>query len=74
MVDFGYDISNYTDIEPQFGTLDDFKRMAEEFRKRGMNQSDILNMTRVIPNALLWTVIYQYRIEADYGFGAESLQ
>lgn len=36
MVDFGYDISNFTDIEPQFGTLDDFKRMAEEFKKRGI--------------------------------------
>ena len=25
MVDHGYDISNYTDIDPIFGTIEDFK-------------------------------------------------
>ncbi|XP_058118258.1 maltase 1-like [Anopheles coustani] len=33
MADFGYDISNFTDIHPSFGTLDDFKRMVEEAKK-----------------------------------------
>ena len=36
MKDFGYDISDYKDIEPLFGTLDDFKRMSDEFHKRGI--------------------------------------
>jgi alpha-glucosidase len=27
MVDFGYDISNYNEIDPVFGTLDDFKEL-----------------------------------------------
>ncbi|CAG7733028.1 unnamed protein product [Allacma fusca] len=36
MVDFGYDISNFTNIEPDFGTLEDFRRMADEFHKRDL--------------------------------------
>ncbi len=36
MADFGYDISNYTDIEPLFGTLGDFDRLVAEAHHRGM--------------------------------------
>ncbi|KAA8435090.1 alpha-glucosidase [Weissella paramesenteroides] len=36
MVDMGYDISDYQDIDPQFGTLDDFKRFLSEAEKRGI--------------------------------------
>ena len=36
MKDFGYDISDFKDIEPIFGTLDDFRNMTAEFRKRGI--------------------------------------
>lgn len=45
MKDFGYDISNFTNIEPVFGTLDDFKTMAAEFRKR-----DISLVMDFVPN------------------------
>ena len=34
--DNGYDISNYKDIYPPFGTLDDFKVMLSEMHKRGI--------------------------------------
>uniref|UniRef100_A0A4Y0BPV4 alpha-glucosidase n=1 Tax=Anopheles funestus TaxID=62324 RepID=A0A4Y0BPV4_ANOFN len=33
MADFGYDISNFTDIHPSFGTMADFKRLVEEAKK-----------------------------------------
>src|ERR1022692_2763583 len=33
-VDFGYDISNYKDIDPQYGTLADFDRLVSEANKR----------------------------------------
>ena len=33
-VDFGYDISDYTDIDPQYGTLADFDRLRAEAEKR----------------------------------------
>jgi alpha-glucosidase len=36
MKDFGYDIADYTDIYPLFGTLKDFEHMTEEVHKRGM--------------------------------------
>lgn len=36
MFDFGYDISDYADIDPVFGNLDDFKRLLEEAHKRNI--------------------------------------
>lgn len=35
--DNGYDVSNYTDIDPMFGTLDDFKSLLRAMKSRGMN-------------------------------------
>jgi alpha-glucosidase len=32
--DYGYDISDYCDIDPRFGTLEDFDRLLEEAHKR----------------------------------------
>jgi oligo-1,6-glucosidase len=34
--DNGYDISDYRDIMPEFGTLEDFKEMVAEMHKRGI--------------------------------------
>ncbi len=34
--DDGYDISNYTDIHPAYGTLKDFQRFLREARRRGL--------------------------------------
>ncbi|MDR2898655.1 MAG: alpha-glucosidase [Spirochaetaceae bacterium] len=36
MVDFGYDISDYCDIDPLFGTMDDVKRLISEAHKRNI--------------------------------------
>jgi alpha-glucosidase len=36
MKDFGYDVSDYLDIHPIFGTMDDFDRLLEEAHGRGM--------------------------------------
>ncbi len=36
MKDFGYDISDYRDIDPLFGTLDDFKTLLEESHARNI--------------------------------------
>ena len=34
--DYGYDISDYRNINPEFGTLDDFKRVLDGAHERGM--------------------------------------
>ena len=36
MADFGYDISDYTDIDPMFGTLQDIDNLLSEIHKRDM--------------------------------------
>lgn len=37
MNDNGYDVADYTDINPDFGTMEDFDRLVEEANKRGIN-------------------------------------
>ncbi len=36
MADFGYDVSDYCDIHPLFGSLADFDRLVDEVHRRGM--------------------------------------
>src|SRR3712207_4491207 len=36
MADFGYDVSDYTDVDPIFGTLADFDALAAGARERGL--------------------------------------
>ena len=35
-VDFGYDISNYCDIAPEYGTIEDFDKLVAEAKKRNI--------------------------------------
>jgi len=34
--DYGYDIADYRDIQPEYGTLDDFKEVLDGAHKRGL--------------------------------------
>lgn len=36
MADFGYDVADYTGVEPFFGTMPDFDRLLAEIHRRGM--------------------------------------
>jgi alpha-glucosidase len=35
MADFGYDISDFTDIDPMFGTMADFERLLARAKELG---------------------------------------
>jgi alpha-glucosidase len=36
MADFGYDVANYTDIDPVFGTMEDFDELLASTHRRGL--------------------------------------
>ena len=36
MADFGYDVSDYTDVDPLFGTLEDFDELIKALHDKGM--------------------------------------
>lgn len=52
MVDFGYDVSNFREIDPTFGTMDDFDNLVRRARKLGkIYLSQILSTSEALSNS-----------------------
>ena len=66
MVDNGYDISDYMDIDPSFGTMEDMKELIAELRKR-CDTID-MNIFNSVHNINLKTVIGYHKGDWSYNF------
>ena len=66
MVDNGYDISDYMDIDPSFGTMEDMKELIAELRKR-CDTID-MNIFNSVHNINLKTVIGYHKGDWTYNF------
>lgn len=60
MVDFGYDISDFRDIDETFGTLEDFKRLLARAKEIGLKVTE--NKTNMHKGIHILH-IYRVRIE-----------
>lgn len=50
MADFGYDISDFTDIDPIFGTIEDFSELTAAAKAKGTSVNLFLDSTRLLNN------------------------
>jgi alpha-glucosidase len=46
MVDFGYDVSDYLDVDPVFGTLEDLDRLVAAAHGRGLRVPGVAVLAR----------------------------
>jgi Alpha amylase, catalytic domain len=65
MVDFGYDISDFKDVDPLFGSLADMKELIKEMHELG-------NIINTIKTNCVY--INNGRSPIDSGFGAKPFQ
>ena len=68
MADFGYDISNFTNVDGLFGTLADFQRMSErahELGKKLSNETCLCSFT-VIENVIMTNISEDFLFDNFY--------
>ena len=48
MRDYGYDVANFTNIDPMFGTLEDFDNLVKEMHELGKNKLNNDKVVRIL--------------------------
>lgn len=73
--DFGYDICDYTDVDPRFGTLDDFQRLLEESHTRGLRLiiDQVLNHTSDLHPWFLESRLSRENPRSDWYLWSDSI-
>ena len=72
MKDFGYDISDFMEVDPIFGTMDDFKEMANRAHELGTDKSSLV-FIHIDHSITVFCLLY-WRAENSNGFCAQPLK
>ena len=54
LVDSGYDVADYKDVHPMFGSLDDFDELIQDIHKRGTFPDDVAKYSSSISIQLIF--------------------
>lgn len=66
MVDFGYDISDFYNIQPEYGTMADFEELVEKAHNLGMTNSLLqFNEIRCLNDGIVITIYKQPQHEKE---------
>ena len=72
--DDGYDIADYTNVHPSYGTLHDFKAFLREAHRRGPSNEEIhpTNETRILTNRRILSSFVSIRVHSWITFLASA--
>lgn len=61
MYDFGYDISDFKEIQPEYGTMNDFENLVKEARRLGNWNIIILTVASYMYRVFRLLIIFIFR-------------
>lgn len=70
--DFGYDISDYKEIDPLYGTMSDFELMRDEFHRNGKLRHFFFFQSSVYEHSICTKSAFAGRHQSAVGLRAES--
>jgi len=74
MYDVGYDIENYTTIDPMFGSMADFEELISEMNKRGTYFNIKILLSRNFIGTVMEIIIFIFRFKTYIRFCTKSFE